>query len=205
MISLPDLPLPCGKKISQLRRFSAVGGKEEPEIRKSSSWNSSVLCAWVSPELANGETGLSVILKDASALDGATSLSAKTLMQIPNADGATLRLRLIGRAKNGSVLIYESALESPTTTWQSSTFSISNFVADADLSSPCVLTLVTDSAPVSEGEEDSSYVFWLKGIELRRPTGEFPWQIAAVAVLAGILLGLFLTLLLYRRAARRRG
>ena len=184
--------------------FSAVNGLYAPESRESASFGKPVLYTWVDAPFAGAEVGVSRVLQDARALEGAVSLSTQVLLQLPASEDCNLILRLRGQAKNGSVLTYESHVTVPAGRWQTVTFSIANFTSTADLSAPCVLTLVTDSTLPSTEEKSNAFVFWLKDITLRHPQKTVLSTIALPLTLAGVVLGFAATVVIYRLVSVRR-
>jgi hypothetical protein len=139
-------------------------------------------------------------MDSAEDLRGVSSLSVQALPQLSGEDSCLLTLRLRGYSPSGTPITYESGVEIRSGTWQTVTFSIASFVAEADLSAPCTLSLVTDAAPAAvDGEESSPYVLWIKEIGIRRPQGSSAMLTAVLLSLLGLLIGFAVTLLIFRK------
>jgi hypothetical protein len=96
-------------------------------------------------------------------------------------------------------LTYESQVEIQNGTWQTVTYQIGNFTAEADLSRPCVLTLTTE--PEAECEEE--YVLWVKGMNVRKPSGGIGDTVALILILCGVAVGFVAVFLIYHKAGKK--
>lgn len=185
--------------------FTAVNGLRAPSLQESASFGKPVLYTWLSAPYAGAETGVIRVMDSAEELAGVSSLSVQTLAQLPEGGNLHLTLRLRGYSPSGTPVTYESTIEIPSGSWQTVTFSVASFVAEADLSAPCTLSLVTDSAPASEnGEEPASFVLWIKEMGVRYPKGSSAVLTAILLSLLGLLIGFAVTILLFRKRLFRR-
>ncbi|MBQ9131310.1 MAG: hypothetical protein IJX62_02400, partial [Clostridia bacterium] len=173
----------------QLHGFSAVNGLYAPQSQQSASYGKPVLYTWLASPAAGEETGVIRVLDNGEALTDAISLSVQVLVQLPQAEDCSLTLRLRGTSKSGAALTYESHIKVTSGHWQTVTFSVASFTSQADLSAPCSLSLVTDSAPGSTEEESNAFVFWLKGVSLRHPQKNTQKTVAAVLTVLGVAVG----------------
>ncbi|MBQ8309456.1 MAG: hypothetical protein IJX80_00400 [Clostridia bacterium] len=182
--------------------FSAVGGAAEPESRPSAAWGTPVLYTWL--HAAQGETGVRKLMANSSELDGASALSLQLLAQYNRAERCSITLRLVGCDTQGSTVSYESVGSFDGRKWQTVTFDISEFVANADLSQPCALTVLCEPG----SDTDETFVLFLKGIYANYPQESSNMILPIVLTVAGVLIGFLLILILYRRArviGRKRG
>ena len=179
--------------------FTGVGSVTVPETRNSAAYSAPVLYTWLEPTYGN-TAGVRKILSDASALDGAMSVSVRLLTQVPNAETVTARLRLDGTANDGTLLSYESEIEIANGSWQTVTFQISSFVADANLSRPCILTLTT----TPDRETDEEYVLWVRGMDIRQPEQDHGILIPTLLILCGVLLGFLGVFILYHHSGKKK-
>ena len=187
--------------------FAAINGIQAPTLQESATFGTSVLYTWLASPYAGAETGVIRVMDSAEDLRGVSSLSVQALPQLSGDDSCLLTLRLRGYSPSGTPITYESGVEIHSGTWQTVTFSIASFVAEADLSAPCTISLVTDSAPApDDGEGASPYVLWIKEIGVRRPKGSSAVLTAVLLSLLGLLIGFAVTILLFRkRIFRRKG
>lgn len=185
--------------------FTAVNGLYEPTLKDSATYGKPVLYTWLISPGEGEETGVLRVMDSARELQGVSAISVQTLPQLPDGGSCLLTLRLRGFSPSGTPLTYESGVEIHSGSWQTVSFSVAGFVAEADLSAPCTLSLVTDSAPAAkEGEEPTPYVLWLKEIAVRRPQSTATVLTAALLSLLGVLVGFAVTLLLFRRKRARK-
>jgi len=183
--------------------FSAVGGISEPQSRDSAAWGKPVLYTWLSA--ANDKTGVRKMLTDGTSLKDVSALTLQFLAQYDIVQQCSLTLCLSGTDENGVVLTYESSIGFEGTKWQTVTFDISEFVAAADLSQPCVLSVLCE--PTSDTDEN--FVLFLKGIYANYPQSGTNMILPIVLTVLGVVAGFALILVLYHRARvhnrRKRG
>ncbi len=181
--------------------FVGIGASDAPVSNHSAAWNAPVLFTWVEPAFGD-RGGVSKVLSDAALLRGATSTSIGLLCQIPDASSCTAHLTLEGTTAEGERLTYESSVEIQNGTWQSVTFQIGNFTADADLSKPVVLTLTTSS---DNHETDEPYALWVKSMNVRRSTESgLHAYLPIIVIAASLAVGFLATFLIYRKTGVRR-
>lgn len=188
--------------------FSAVGGLTEPSCEESASMGRPVLYTWLSAESTADGEGVRKLLPNGQALENAFSISLRMLLQNLETPTSRVTLRLDGISKNGSQRItFEASAELENDSrWQTAIFYIGSFVAEADLSQPCVMTLYTDtSAP-----KDTEYLLWLDSVDIRKPEKQLGEIVYLVIALGAVLVGFFLIFLIYRltnkkRSARKAG
>ena len=178
--------------------FTGVGSLGAPESHNSAAWDAPVLYTWINPTYEN-RGGVRKIFDDATVLEKASSLSVQLLTQIPDSERCTAYLRLEGLTESGARLTYESQAEIQNGTWQTVTYQIGNFIAEADLSRPCILTLTTETAEECEEE----YVLWVKGMNVRTPSGGIGNTGAILLILAGVLVGFLAVFLIYRKTSKK--
>ena len=178
--------------------FTGIGSLGAPESHNSAAWDAPVLYTWINPAYEN-RGGVRKILDDATVLEKASSLSVQLLTQIPDCERCTAYLRLEGLTESGARLTYESQVEIQNGTWQTVTYQIGNFTAEADLSRPCVLTLTTE--PWAECEEE--YVLWVKGMNVRKPSGGIGDTVALILILCGVAVGFVAVFLIYHKAGKK--
>lgn len=186
--------------------FTAVSSLSGLSLRDSAAQGAPALFLWASPE--EGElrgaqmrdvSGIRRILSDGSSLEDALSLSVHFLAQTATAEVCTLRLHLVGSAPNGTRLVYESDAEVACGSWQTATFQISQFVLDADLSRPVVLTVTVDPP----ADETEPYPLWFGSILVRTPEVQDFDLTPLILILGGVAVGCVGVLLIYRVCAAR--
>ena len=178
--------------------FTGVGSLGTPESHNSAAWDAPVLYTWINPTYEN-RGGVRKILSDATVLEKASSLSVQLLTQIPEGEHCTAYLRLDGLTEGGARLTYESQVEIQNGTWQTVTYQIGNFTAEADLSQPCILTLTTE--PEAECEEE--YVLWVKGMNVRKPSGGIGDTVALILILSGVAVGFLAVFFIYHKTGKK--
>ena len=187
--------------------FSAVGSISAPESHLSKTWNAPVLYTWLNT--SHNETGVQKVLSNGTALKGATALSAQVLAQYASSESCTLTLRLQGMDTQGKLLTYQSQATVAGGRWQTATFQISPFLAEADLSRPCVLTLLT--SPIEKNAENSentengeNFVFWVKALWTVVPVADYSMLTPILLTVGGVGVTFLLIFLLYRISSGRR-
>ena len=178
--------------------FTGVGSLGTPESHSSAAWDAPVLYTWIKPTYEN-RGGVRKILDDTTVPEKASSLSVQLLTQIPECERCTVYLRLEGLTESGARLTYESQAEIQNGTWQTVTYQIGNFTAEADLSRPCVLTLTTETAEECEEE----YVLWVKGMNVRTPSGGIGNTISLLLILVGVAVGFLAVFLIYSKTSKK--
>lgn len=182
--------------------FSAVGGLSAPSCEESVSMGRPVLYTWLSAESAAEGEGVRKILPNGQALENAFSISLRMLLQNLETPTSRVTLRLDGISKNGSQRItFEASAELENDSrWQTAIFYIGSFVAEADLSQPCVMTLYTDtSAP-----KDTEYLLWLDSVDIRKPEKQLSEVVYLAIALGAVVIGFLLIFLIYRLTSRKR-
>lgn len=179
--------------------FCGVGALDEPESHTSAAWDAPVLYTWINPEIGD-RGGVRKVLDNASALEGASALSIQLLTQMSDTETCTAYLTIEGEKSDGTRLTYESRVEIKNSTWQTVTCQIGNFTSEADLSRPCVITLTTE--PTADVDED--YVLWVKGIDLRTPSGGMGTVLPIILILACVIVGFVAVFFVYHKTTKRR-
>ena len=172
--------------------FDGVGSLTDPVCRDSAALGTKVLYTWMDPA-AKEASGVRRLFPSAQALTGMMSLTVHLLTQVPDAQTCRIRLQLRGNSKHGSLLTHVCEITLENGSWQTATFQISDFVADADLSEPCILTLTCEP----DVDTDEEYVFWLHSIRARRPVEQSLSTLPILLILGGVLLGFVGVLILY--------
>lgn len=178
--------------------FSSVGGTEAPVIRDSAALSKPVLYTLL--DAKREQTGVVGIVNDPSALFGASSLSVHLLAQYAAAKEYTLTLRLEGVAKSGELLIYEAEARAVSGSWQTVSFYIDSFASRADLSSPCVITLLSEPA----GESEEHFALWISEIFASSQAQDLSFLIPVALAGGGIGFGFLLFALIYRVSNKRK-
>lgn len=182
--------------------FAAVGGLSEPQSRDSAAWGKPVLYTWLNA--AQEQTGVRKMMENGLRLKDATALTLQLLAQYDIAEPCVLTLCLSGMDENGAAVSYESSIKFEGKKWQTATFDISEFVASADLSQECVLTVFCKPTT----DTDENFVLFLKGVYAYYPQGGTTMILPIVLVAVGAVLGFALIVVLYLRARvhkRKRG
>ena len=189
--------------------FDAIGGiGADPACVNSASLSRPVLFAWLESGSAPEGEGIRQVLPNGQALQSVFSLSARMLLQNEAAASSEVTLRLEGVSRTGAHISYEASATVENGRWQTVIFYIASFVSEADLSSPCVLTLTAES----EAPEGTQYPMWVDNLSVRRPETQNNTLHYTLLILGCAVLGLGLPLALYhvirlrrlRRARRRR-
>lgn len=180
--------------------FVGIGTMDPLKSNHSATWNAPTLFTWVDP-LYGERGGICKRLDDATILQNTSAASIRLLCQIPEASTCTAHLTLEGTTKEGERLTYESDVNIKNGVWQTVTFQIGNFIADADLSRSVVMTLTTSS----DSETDEPYTLWVNRIEVRRPTEQgLRTYLPALLTVGCLAVGFLATLLIYRKTKSRR-
>ena len=177
--------------------FASVGGVSQPTLRPSAAWDKSVLYTWL--DGSHSPTGVRKIMSDARALEGATSLSVQSLTQYQSNSTGTLRLMLQGVDSMGDLLCYEAEVTCENGSWRTSTFHIASFTARADLTKPCVLTLVTEP-----NEEEGKFVFWIKEFRVVTPQSEYAYYLPMLVILLCVTASFLVVFLIHHKKMKTR-
>ena len=137
--------------------------------------------------------GVRKFLENGRDFEDAFSISTRLLLQNCTAPTSRVTLELEGVTKSGTRLTWRATTEVKNGSWQIATFYVGSFAAEADLSQPCTLTLLT----ASEEEEGSHYLLWLDGVDVRYPDADPIATLYLPIIGGGLLLGLALTLSIY--------
>lgn len=180
--------------------FVGIGTMDEPQSNHSVTWDAPVLFTWIEPLLGE-RGGVAKRLETGSALKNASATSIRLLCQVPEATTCTAHLRLEGTTAEGERLTYESEVAIENGVWQTVTFQIGNFTADADLSHPVVLSLTTSS----DSEADEPYVLWINRFEVRQPSqsGIYTY-LTSILIVGCLVIGFLAVFLIYRKTRSRR-
>ena len=181
--------------------FTAVNGFTDPVCEESSSMERQVLYTWLKATGEGGE-GVRKLLPTGKALENAFSISLRMLWQNLDTPSSRVTLRLDGVSKNGTQRITFEATADMTndSRWQTAIFYIGSFVAEADLSQPCVMTLTADTdSPV-----ETEYLMWLDSVDIRKPERQLGTTVTLLIILVASVLGFGLILLAYKLSSKRR-
>ncbi len=179
--------------------FVGIGAMDAPKSNHSVTWDAPVLFTWVDP-LYGERGGICKLLEDAAVLENASATSIRLLCQVPEATSCTAHLTLEGTTEEGERLTYQSDVTIENGVWQTVTFQIGNFIADADLSKPVSMSLTTSS----DSEADEAYVLWVNRIEVRRPTQGVYAYLPSVLVVGCLAVSFLAVFLIYRKTRSRR-
>lgn len=179
--------------------FEGVGVSDAPKSHHSAAWNAPVLYTWISPRYGNAG-GILKCFSDGSSLKNVSSLSVQLLSQIPDVESCSAKLTLEGTASNGKRVTYTSDASIKNGTWQTVTFQIGNFVAEADLSAPIIMTLTTSS----DAEIQEDYVLWVRGIDVRRPNAGMTAYLPVILIGSCLAVSFLAVFLIYRKTKYRR-
>ena len=183
------------------KNFSAVNGMMIPEVIDSDAMGHAVLYTWLKATAEGGE-GLRRYMANGKELENAFSISLCLLLQNLETPTSTVTLRLDGISKNGSQRIsFEASAElTNDSCWQTAIFYIGSFVAEADLSQPCVLTVTADT----ESPEGTEYVLWLDSITVRKPERQLGAVVTVLIAVGAVALSCILILLLYKLSTKKK-
>ena len=181
---------------SDLCGFEVLGNVAEPKFEQSGAWSSPVLYAWI--DSANSETGICGTLETASLLQNADTLSVQLLAQYTKTQTYGISLELVGTDKNGAPLTLTASTTASSASWQTVTFDVSLFVAEADLDKPCTVTILTSSS--AEGEQ---FVLWVRSLytSTLHSYPEFILPVAAAAV--AFVFGFAFFFVIYRTTCKK--
>lgn len=172
--------------------FQTNGSDALPACKSSGALGRSVLFTWLKAD-SKTDSGVSVLLEDASALSGAFSIKTKLLLQNEDADASSVTLLLEGTNKKGERITFRATATVENDSWQSVIFYVGAFTSTADLASPVLMTLSVDS----DTPDGTEYPLWLDQIDVRRPDEE-PGTPNALWITLGCILGVFvICVLLY--------
>ena len=181
--------------------FSAVNGLTVPETVSSESMGHDVLYTWLSTTSEGGE-GVRKLLSDGKELENAFSISLCLLLQNLETPTSTVTLRLDGVSKNGTQRIsFEASAElTNDSRWQTAIFYVGSFVAEADLSQPCVMTLTADT----ESPEGTEYLMWLDSVSVRKPERQLGTLVTVLISLGSVAVGFAILILIYKLSAKKK-
>ena len=181
--------------------FSAVSGMASPTCEQSEAMGRHVLYTWLTASAEGGE-GVRKLLRDGKELENAFSISLRLLLQNLETPTSKVTLHLDGISKNGAKRIsFEASAElSNDSRWQTAIFYIGSFVAEADLSQPCVLTITADT----DSPEGTEYLMWLDSVDIRKPEKQLGTTVTLLIALAAVAIGFGLIFLLYKLSAKKK-
>ncbi len=184
--------------------FTAIGAADapavNPQVIHSSTYNAPALYAWLSEQ--KSENGVRTILYDPSALSESTTLSIDLLTHYNTASTGreSVTLTLSGFTAAGKRLTLEASSPVASGTWQTVSFHINQFVTEADLSRPVVLSLTT--ARDQEATDPEPFGFWVKSIRTHKAQASFDFVWILVIICLCVLIVLVALLLFYRLTRR---
>lgn len=173
--------------------FAGIESTAQPISRNSAYFRCPVLYTWLKP--SQNAAGVRKTMENGTALKDAMSISVNLLTQAPDTETCTARLRLDGYATDGTLLTHLSEIEIQNGSWQTVTFQISAFVANADLSKPCTLSLTVEPAQ----QADEEYVLWVRYMDVRTPEPVLGGLLPIVLIVGGILLGFLGVFIIYHK------
>ena len=179
--------------------FTGVESATQPISRNSAYFRCPVLYTWLKPSQSTA-AGIRKTMENGAALDRAMSISVNLLTQAPNATACTARLRLDGYATDGTLLTHLSELAIENGSWQTVTFQISEFVAAADLSAPCTLTLTVEP----DETVDEEYVLWVRYMDVRAPQQGIDRVFSIALIVGGVLIGFLGVFIIYHKTGNKR-
>ena len=126
-------------------------------------------------------------------------LSVQLLAQYTKTASYGITLILEGTDKNGAPLSLAASTTASAASWQTVTFDISAFVAEADSNAPCTVTILTSS----DAADSEQFVLWVRSIytSTLQANPEFIIPIAAAAV--GFLFGFAFFYVIYRTTCKK--
>ncbi len=182
---------------SYLCGFATLGNIATPTFTQSGAWGSPVLYAWV--DSAEAETGIRGTLESASLLQGADTLSIQLLAQYTKTANYKVTLRLEGTDKNGAPLTLEASTTASSANWQTVTFDVSAFVAEANPDAPCTVTFLTSS----DAAESEQFVLWVRSLYTSQLEAWPELLVPVAAAACGFLLGFALFYVIYRATCKK--
>jgi hypothetical protein len=181
---------------SDLCGFEVLGNVAAPKFEKSGAWGTPVLYSWI--DSANTETGICGTLEAASLLKNADTLSIQLLAQYTKTANYGVTLKLEGTDKTGAPLSLTATATASAASWQTVTFDVSSFVAEADLDKPCTVTVLTSSN--AEGEQ---FVLWVRSLYASTLQTYPEYILPAAAAAVGFLFGFALFMVIYRSTCKK--
>lgn len=178
--------------------FEALGNVTELTFERSSAWNAPVLYTWL--DSANEETGICGTL-DTARLKNASTLSVSLLAQYKNAGSHyRITLRLEGMSKAGTPLVLEAHATPATGNWQTVTFSIDEYVHEANPDVPTTVTLLTDS----DATTTEQFVLWVHSFSMNTPTVYPEFILPTASAALGFAVGFSLFYIIYRATCSKK-
>ena len=182
---------------SNLCGFETLGAISAPTFVQSGAWGTPVLYTWI--DSAQEQTGIFGTLETALPLQNANTLSVQLLAQYTKTTSYTVTLLLEGKDQNGAPFLFEASTTASSSSWQTVTFDVSAFVAEVDLTAPCVIKVLTSSGSA----ESEQFVLWVHSIYTSSLTA-FPEYLLPVAAAAcGFLFGFSFYFVIYRATCKR--
>jgi hypothetical protein len=160
-----------------------------------------VLYTWLKATAEGGE-GVRKLLPNGKELENTFSISLRMLLQNIETPTSKVTLRLDGVTKNGTQRVtFEATAElTNDSRWQTAIFYVGSFVAEADLSQPCIMTLTADT----DAPEGTEYLMWLDSVDIRKPEKQLGATATLLVILGAAALGFGLIFLFYKLSAKKK-
>lgn len=180
--------------------FFAVGSTAPLSVQAHPATQTPALLLSIDPAASHAPGGIRKLFANPSVLESVTSLTVRLQVQGAARQKTNLTLSLEGMNTNGTRISYSSTASIENRSWQTVDFRIISFLAEADLSSPVVLTLTAEPANDS-GEKIELWVEQMGTTKLEKDYGTW---IAIGVTLGCILVTAAIILVAYRFTVRRR-
>lgn len=180
--------------------FFAVGTSAQLSVQPHPATQTPALFLEIDPAASHAEGGIRKIFTDPSLLESVTSLTVRLQARGIARQKTNVTLSLEGTNTDGTRISFSSIASIENRSWQTIDFRIVSFLAEADLSSPVLLTLTAEPA----SEDNAPIELWVEQIGVTKPEKDYGTWIAIGVTLGGILVTAAIILLAYRLTVRRR-
>lgn len=180
--------------------FFAVGSLAPLSVQPFPGTESPTLLLSIDPAASHAQGGIRKLFTDPALLESVTSLTVRLQVRGAARRNTNVTLSLEGVNTNGARISYSSTASIQNRIWQTIDFRITSFLAEADLSSPVVLTLTAE--PTDDSGE--SIELWIEQMGVTRLEKDYSTWITIGVTLGCILLTALIILAAYRLTSRRR-
>ncbi len=183
-----------------LAGFFAVGTNAPLSVQPHPATQTPALLLSIDPSASHAQGGIRKLFTDPSVLESVTSLTVRLQVRGAARQKTNVTLSLEGVNTNGSRISYSSTASIENRSWQTIDFRIISFLAEADLSSPVVLTLTAE--PTNDSNDPIE--LWVEQMGMTSPEKDYGTWIAIGVTLGCILVTAAIILVAYRLTVRRR-
>lgn len=180
--------------------FFAVGSTAPLSVQPHPATQTPALLLSIDPASSHAQGGIRKLFTNPSVLESITSLTVRLQVQGAARQKTNVTLSLEGVNTSGTRISYSSTASIENRSWQTVDFRIISFLAEADLSSPVVLTLTAE--PTNDSAEPIE--LWVEQIGATKLEKDYGTWIAIGVTLGCILVTAAIILVAYRFTVRRR-